>query len=105
MAKKPRQAKPAGEESPAPSGREHLPERWSAQRKTELVLPLLRGQPYWTGNCVAIPIARPARLGQRPASVGLPVIARYTLRRKALHDRGFSWGSPLGRIWEKVSPV
>jgi transposase len=45
MAKKPIRAKPAGEETSAPSGPEELPERWSAQRKTELVLRLLRGEP------------------------------------------------------------
>jgi transposase len=44
MAKKPTRAK-SGEETPAPSGPEELPERWSAQRKMELVLRLLRGEP------------------------------------------------------------
>jgi len=45
MAKKPTRAKSGGEESSAPSGPEELPERWSAQRKTERVLRLLRGEP------------------------------------------------------------
>ena len=45
MAKKPTRAKSGGEETSAPSGPEELPERWSAQRKTELVLRLLRGEP------------------------------------------------------------
>ena len=45
MAKKPARAKAVGEETPAPSGPEELPERWSAQRKMELVLRLLRGEP------------------------------------------------------------
>jgi transposase len=37
--------KPAGEEGPTAGGAEDLPERWSAQRKMELVLRLLRGEP------------------------------------------------------------
>jgi hypothetical protein len=45
MAKKPTRGKPAGEEVPAAGGAEDLPERWSAQRKMELVLRLLRGEP------------------------------------------------------------
>ena len=45
MAKKPTRGKPGGEEAPGPSGPEDLPERWSAQRKMELVLRLLRGEP------------------------------------------------------------
>jgi len=45
MAKKPTRGKPDGEEAPGPSGPEDLPERWSAQRKMELVLRLLRGEP------------------------------------------------------------
>ena len=45
MAKKPTRAKSGGEETSAPNGPEELPERWSAQRKTELVLRLLRGEP------------------------------------------------------------
>jgi transposase len=45
MAKKPTRAKPGGKETSALSGPEELPERWSAQRKTELVLRLLRGEP------------------------------------------------------------
>src|SRR4029450_10648036 len=44
MAKKPTRGKPGGEEAPGPSGPEDLPERWSAQRKMELVLRLLRGE-------------------------------------------------------------
>ncbi len=44
MAKKPIRGKPAGEETSAPSAREELPERWSTQRKAELVLRLLRGE-------------------------------------------------------------
>ena len=43
MAMKPTRAKP-GEAPPAPSGPEELPKRWSAQRKMELVLRLLRGE-------------------------------------------------------------
>ena len=44
MGKKPRS--PAAPSSPTPSGEEpDLPERWSAQRKMELVLRLLRGEP------------------------------------------------------------
>ena len=45
MAKKPMRGKPAGEEVPTAGGTEDLPERWSAQRKMELVLRLLRGEP------------------------------------------------------------
>ena len=45
MAKKPTRGKPDGEEAPGPNGPEDLPERWSAQRKMELVLRLLRGEP------------------------------------------------------------
>jgi transposase len=45
MTRKPTKGKPGGEEIPTPSGPEDLPERWSAQRKTELVLRLLRGEP------------------------------------------------------------
>ena len=45
MAKKPTRGKPGGEEASGPSGPEDLPERWSAQRKMELVLRLLRGEP------------------------------------------------------------
>jgi hypothetical protein len=44
---KPTKGKAGGEESSTPSGPggvEDLPERWSAQRKTELVLRLLRGE-------------------------------------------------------------
>jgi hypothetical protein len=44
MAKKPIRAKPAGEETAAPSAPEELPERWSTPRKAELVLRLLRGE-------------------------------------------------------------
>ncbi len=35
----------AGEQSPSPPEVEKLPERWSAPRKAELVLRLLRGEP------------------------------------------------------------
>ena len=45
MAKKPTRGTPGREEAPGPSGPEDLPERWSAQRKMELVLRLLRGEP------------------------------------------------------------
>jgi len=45
MGKKSTRGKPSGEEVPGPSGPEDLPERWSAQRKMELVLRLLRGEP------------------------------------------------------------
>jgi transposase len=48
MMRKPTRGKPGGEESATPGGPggvEDLPERWSAQRKTELVLRLLRGEP------------------------------------------------------------
>jgi transposase len=45
MAKRPTRGKSGGEEVPPLSGPEDLPERWSAQRKTELVLRLLRGEP------------------------------------------------------------
>jgi transposase len=48
MTRKPTRGKPGGEESAMPGGPggvEDLPERWSAQRKTELVLRLLRGEP------------------------------------------------------------
>src|SRR5262245_26987535 len=47
MTRKPTKGKGGGEESSTPSGPgglENLPERWSAQRKTELVLRLLRGE-------------------------------------------------------------
>jgi transposase len=44
MGKRPTRGKPAGEDPAAPSGPEELPERWSAQRKMELVLRLLRGE-------------------------------------------------------------
>jgi hypothetical protein len=44
MSRKPSKGKRGGEETPAPSV-EDLPERWSAQRKMELVLRLLRGEP------------------------------------------------------------
>jgi hypothetical protein len=48
MTRKPTKGKAGGEEASTPSGPggvEDLPERWSAQRKTELVLRLLRGEP------------------------------------------------------------
>jgi hypothetical protein len=45
MTRKPSKGKAGGEDAPAPSVPEELPERWSAQRKTELVLRLLRGEP------------------------------------------------------------
>ena len=45
MSRKPSKGKPVGGEAPTSSGVEDLPERWSAQRKTELVLRLLRGEP------------------------------------------------------------
>ena len=45
MTRKPSKGKPGGEDAPAPSVPEEQPERWSAQRKTELVLRLLRGEP------------------------------------------------------------
>ena len=45
MAKKPTRAKPGADESPSPNRPEEWPERWSAQRKMELVLRLLRGEP------------------------------------------------------------
>jgi transposase len=45
MTRKPSKDKPRGEDAPAPSAPEDLPERWSAQRKSELVLRLLRGEP------------------------------------------------------------
>jgi hypothetical protein len=38
-------SRPVGDETPASSSGEDLPHRWSAQRKTELVLRLLRGEP------------------------------------------------------------
>jgi hypothetical protein len=44
MGRRPRKAQQdGGEATPAPAG-EELPERWSAQRKTDLVLRLLRGE-------------------------------------------------------------
>ncbi len=45
MTRKPTKGKPGGEDTPVPSAPEDVPERWSAQRKTELVLRLLRGEP------------------------------------------------------------
>src|SRR5215510_9745568 len=45
MTRKPSKGKPRGEDTPAPGVSGDLPERWSAQRKTELVLRLLRGEP------------------------------------------------------------
>jgi hypothetical protein len=45
MTRKPTKGKSVGDEAPVPSSGEDLPERWSAQRKTELVLRLLRGEP------------------------------------------------------------
>src|SRR5512132_4339251 len=45
MTRRPTKGKSVGDEAAAPSGGEDLPERWSAQRKTELVLRLLRGEP------------------------------------------------------------
>ena len=51
MAKKPTKGKGSGDEVPTAGGAEELPdaeelpERWSAQRKMELVLRLLRGEP------------------------------------------------------------
>jgi hypothetical protein len=45
MGKKPTRGKPGGEEVSGPGGPEDPPERWSAQRKMELVLRLLRGEP------------------------------------------------------------
>ncbi len=45
MAKSRHEERPGGEEAPGSSGPEDLPERWSAQRKMELVLRLLRGEP------------------------------------------------------------
>src|SRR5215510_1830202 len=44
MTRKPSKGKPRGEDTPAPGVSGDLPERWSAQRKTELVLRLLRGE-------------------------------------------------------------
>jgi transposase len=44
MTRKPSTGKPRGEDTPAPSVPEDLPERWSAPRKMELVLRLLRGE-------------------------------------------------------------
>lgn len=47
MTRRPTGGKAGGEESSrstGPGGVEDLPERWSAQRKTELVLRLLRGE-------------------------------------------------------------
>ena len=44
MRTKPRKPTSLSEEGAAPSANE-LPERWSAQRKSELVLRLLRGEP------------------------------------------------------------
>jgi transposase len=43
MRTKPRKPMPAAEATPAPELTE-IPERWSAQRKTELVMRLLRGE-------------------------------------------------------------
>jgi hypothetical protein len=48
MAKKPMRGKPAGEEGPTAGGAEDRPERWSAQRKMELVLRLPAGR---TAGC------------------------------------------------------
>jgi transposase len=48
MTRKPSKGQPEREDAPAPSVPEDLPERWSAQRKTELVLRLLRGEPLDT---------------------------------------------------------
>ena len=45
MTRRPTKGKPGGDEAPASSGPEDLPERWSAQRRPELVLRLLRGEP------------------------------------------------------------
>ena len=43
MREKRRKSPTPGSESPPPTEASELPERWSAQRKTELVLRLLRG--------------------------------------------------------------
>src|SRR2546428_11651579 len=45
MMRKSTKGKPGGEDAPALTAPEDLPERWSIQRKTELVLRLLRGEP------------------------------------------------------------
>ena len=44
MTREPTKGKPGGENTPVPSVPEDLPERWSAQWKTELVLRLVRGE-------------------------------------------------------------
>src|SRR5437899_3265264 len=41
---KPQKGKPAGSEPTSGTGSDELPERWSVQRKTELVMRLLRGE-------------------------------------------------------------
>ena len=45
MGKKATKGNAGGDEGPAAGDAEDLPERWSAQRKMELVLRLLRGEP------------------------------------------------------------
>jgi hypothetical protein len=44
MKAKPQKGKPAGSEPTPGTGADELPERWSVQRKTELVMRLLRGE-------------------------------------------------------------
>jgi hypothetical protein len=44
MGRRPRKARQEGSEAAPATGAEELPERWSAQRKTELVLRVLRGE-------------------------------------------------------------
>lgn len=62
MAKKPTRGKPGGEETPVSGGPEDVPERWSAQRKMELVLRLLRGEPL---DAVSRESQVPARVKNR----------------------------------------
>jgi hypothetical protein len=89
MTRKPTKGKAGGEEASTPSGPggvEDLPERWSAQRKTELVLRLLRGEPL---DAVSRESQVPAReLTLARAKVG-ELTMRLELAEYLIEKRGF----------------
>src|SRR5712691_4957775 len=89
MKGKPQKGKPAGSElTPGPAADE-LPERWSVQRKTELVMRLLRGEALDAVSRESQVPAEERELILARAKIG-ELMMRLELAEDLIEKRGFT---------------